>query len=170
MSRIRSDEAQASLERRARIVPAASTIAASALALLPVVASEPVLPPTGLLMLLAWRLLRPELWPAWVALPLGLADDLLTGAPIGSGPVLWTGCLLLLDQADNRLMWRDYRQEWLLAALLLAGCLFGELGIARLTGAAAHLGSVAPQFGLALAAFPAFMRVAATLDAWRLGR
>ena len=34
------------------------------------------MPPFGLLVLLAWRLLRPELWRAWVGLPLGLPAEL----------------------------------------------------------------------------------------------
>ena len=47
--------------------------------ILPVIAITPSLPPLGLLMLLGWRLLRPDLWPLWIAAPLGLFDDVLSG-------------------------------------------------------------------------------------------
>jgi len=70
---------------RMRMVPVASVMIASALPLmLPMVASSPVLPPLGLLFFLCWQLLRIEMWPVWIGLPLGLWDDLFSGAPIGS--------------------------------------------------------------------------------------
>ena len=36
-------------------------------------------PDFGLLMLIAWRLLRADAWPAWWAAPLGFVNDLVTG-------------------------------------------------------------------------------------------
>lgn len=150
-------------------MPVASTVAASSLAILPVVALSPVAPPTGLLMLLSWRLIRPELWPAWAALPLGLADDLFTGNPIGTAPVLWTTCLLIVDQIDKRSIWRDYWQEWLIAALLVAACLAGHALLAAATGGSARIDHLWPVYLLSIALLPAFARVAAALDRWRLG-
>jgi rod shape-determining protein MreD len=64
-------------------IPAISVGVAMLLSLLPIVSSHGWWPDAGLLMLLAWRLLRADAWAAWVAAPLGLAHDLLTGAPIG---------------------------------------------------------------------------------------
>ena len=40
-------------------------------------------PTSGLLMLIAWRLLRADAWPAWWAAPLGFVNDLIAGNPIG---------------------------------------------------------------------------------------
>src|SRR3546814_1079935 len=74
-----------------RIVPIASVMFASALPLmLPLIANSPVLPPLGLLFFLCWQLLRAEMWPVWIGLPLGLWDDLFSGAPIGTAVALWT--------------------------------------------------------------------------------
>ncbi|MFD2501348.1 rod shape-determining protein MreD [Rhizorhabdus histidinilytica] len=94
------------------IVPILSTLAGSATALLPIVATEPIVPPFGLMMLLAWRLLRPEIWPVWVALPLGLADDLISGHYLGTAMILWTIAFLSLEWVDQALRWRDSWIEW----------------------------------------------------------
>ena len=64
----------------ATAVPPASVVAASALAILPIVAQLGWYPDFGFIMLIAWRLLRSDVWPAWWAAPLGFANDLLTGA------------------------------------------------------------------------------------------
>jgi rod shape-determining protein MreD len=69
---------------RMRIVPVATVMLASALPLmLPLVANSPVLPPLGLLFFLCWQLLRTEMWPVWIGLPLGLWDDLFGGQQFG---------------------------------------------------------------------------------------
>ena len=88
---------------RVTIVPILSTLAGSAMALLPIIATEPIVPPFGLMMLLAWRLLRPEIWPVWAALPLGLADDLLSGHYLGTAMILWTIAFLALEWVDQAL-------------------------------------------------------------------
>lgn len=156
------------IEWRARIVPIASTLTASATAIVPTVALTPAWPPFGLLMLLAWRLLRPELWPAWVGLPLGLADDLLTGQTLGTNMVIWTLAILLVDMVEVRLLWRDYWQEWLLAGIVIAAAILGDLGIARWTGGAAPVALVLPQILTSILFFPIVGRLCALLDRWRL--
>lgn len=156
------------IEWRARLVPVASTLAGSATALLPIVVLSPAWPPFGLLMLLAWRLLRPELWPAWVGLPLGLADDLLTGQTLGTGMVIWTACLLAIDWVEVRLLWRDYWQEWLLATALILLAILAAWGIANWTGGAAPVRLVTPQIVASILLFPLIGRLCALLDRWRL--
>jgi rod shape-determining protein MreD len=153
---------------RARLVPPFSTIAASAMPVLPVMASAPVLPPFGLLMLLSWRMIRPELWPAWVGLPLGLADDLLGGQPIGTAMALWTLVLLALDQIDPRMMIRDYWFEWLLTASAVAFVLAGSLLLQLLSGGAGSLKLLGVPMLAAVLVFPAVARLCAVLDRWRL--
>ena len=156
------------IELRARLVPVLSTLGGSAVALLPTVALAPNWPPFGLLMLLGWRLLRPEMWPAWVGLPLGLADDLLTGQTLGTGMVTWTACLMLADLVEVRLLWRDYVQEWLIAALAIAGAILCDWAIATWTGGAAPLRLVVPQMLTSILCFPIIGRLCALLDRWRL--
>lgn len=156
------------LETRRRLVPVIATLAGSATAAVPAVAPAPMWPPLGLLVLLAWRLLRPEIWPVWIGVPLGLADDLLTGQTLGTGMVTWTLCLLLIDAVEGRLLWRDYWQEWVLAALLIAFAVWGAWAIARFTGGLAPARALVPQVVISILCFPAVGRVCATLDNWRL--
>ena len=156
------------IETRAKLVPVLSTLAGSGVALLPTVALTPAWPPFGLLMLLAWRLLRPEMWPAWVGLPLGLADDLLTGQTLGTGMVTWTACLMLADLVEVRLLWRDYWREWLLAAIAIALAILCAWAIACWTGGAAPVRLVLPQIATSILCFPVVGRLCAILDRWRL--
>ena len=148
------------LPTRAYVVPVASTVAGSALAALPLVASAPVLPPFGLLMALSWRLLRSEI----------AADDLLTGAPFGSAVALWTICFLAFDLMDNRLIWRDHWQDWLVAAIALAFCLAGGWGCVRIAGGGGSILLVLPQLLVAIFCVPMAGRLCALLDRWRLER
>jgi rod shape-determining protein MreD len=158
------------LPPRAYILPVASTLAGSALAALPLVAAAPILPPFGLLMALGWRLLRSELWGAWVALPLGLADDLLTGAPLGTSMILWTTCFLVFDVMDNRLIWRDHWQDWLVASAALAFCLAGGWLLLRIDGAGGSILLLLPQYFVGVCCIPLAVRICAVLDRWRLRR
>lgn len=157
---------------RLHFFPVASVMLASALPLmLPLVASSAVVPPLGLLMFLAWRLLHPTLWPVWVGLPLGLWDDCLSGQPIGSAMGLWTIAMLTIDFVDQRTYWRGYWQDWLIAGIAIS--------VIQLAGAAlAHPGTgllaLAAMTGfstvIAILTFPIMVRVAARLDSVRLLR
>lgn len=170
MTRLDPAEIRALLPLRARVVPIATALAGSALAALPFVTDMPLLPPFGLLMLLAWRLLRPELWQAWIGLPLGLFDDLMSGQPIGSAMTLWTIVLLALDLSDNRAVWHDYWHDLLIAALALTFCIVGGWATVALTVPAPSLLTMVPQLLLAILLMPLAMRIAARLDRFRLAR
>lgn len=154
----------------ARFVPAASVMAASLLALLPVVADAGWYPEFGFLVLIAWRLLRADAFPAWWAAPLGLFNDLVTGSPIGFSTTIWTAALLALDLADRRTMWRDYWLEWALAALLLLASEAAEWRLAQMMGASLPFAAVIPPLLISIFAFPIAAWVVSRLDRWRLGR
>ncbi len=158
------------LRRRAAAVPVASTVAASALALWPGVPGVPLLPPTGLLMLIGWRLLRAELWQAWIGLPLGLADDLLSGRPPGTAMVSWTAILLLIDAGEDRMAWRGRWEEWLLAGVGCGVATLWAWGVARFTGGEGAIAATAPALAAAILLFPLVQRLCAALDRWRLSR
>lgn len=164
------EEGRVVLPRRARVVPVATVMLGSLVAILPVIADAPVWPPFGLMMLLGWRLLRPELWQAWVAIPLGAFDDLFSGQPLGSGIALWTATLLVLDMMDNRAMWRDYWVEWLVGAIALALCILGGWAAVAFTTGGGTVMAVLPQIAISIAAFPLMLRLCALLDRWRLQR
>ena len=89
-------------------IPAASIVAGSLITIVPLVATFPVLPPLGLMVLLAWRLLRPDTVRIWSPLPFGFFDDLVSGQPLGSAILLWTVSFLIVDLLDQRLMSRDF--------------------------------------------------------------
>lgn len=157
---------------RMRAVPVATVMFASALPLmLPMVASSPVLPPLGLLLFLCWQLLRIEMWPVWIGLPLGLWDDLFSGAPIGTAVGLWTLATIAIHYFSQRVYWRGFIHDWGVAALLIAA-------IQALAALIAHpdahmgrvLGLVAPQIIISALLVPLFLRLTGKFDNFRLKR
>ena len=153
---------------RARALPWISVVAGSLLTALPVVATVTLLPPFGLLMLLAWRLLHRYSLRRWAAAPLGLADDLVSGQPLGSAVLLWSLCFLLIEVMEQRLVFRDFWQDWLVAGALVAFVLLGGRLLAVPFPAPGDPAIVA-QVMAAVLLFPAAMRVAAWIDAKRAG-
>lgn len=154
----------------ATYVPAASVVLASLLAALPVVSLSGWWPNFGLLMLLGWRMLRADAWPAWWAAPLGLVNDLLSGAPLGMSVALWTALMLAMDVIDRRTQWRDYWIEWAVATLLIAVAAWVEAEVASMAGAPPRRSMTIPAAFIEILAFPLAAYVAVRLDRWRLGR
>ena len=127
MSKIIGSEAEVAIrDLRRRYVPLVSTMVAILLAPLPFVAASPWLPNFGFLVLLTWRLMRPEIWPVWAAAGFGLVADLFSGAPLGQSTLLWTAIFLGLDSLDAWLGVRDYWLDWAAAA---AAILFHSIGV-----------------------------------------
>lgn len=149
--------------------PIATVMLGSLVTALPVIAQSPVMPPFGLLLLLSWRLLRPELWRAWIGLPLGLFDDMASGQPIGSAMFLWTVMLIGVDAIEHRMVWRSYRQDWLIAAMAIIFCIAGGVFFAQITGGGkVKLLLVLPQMLWTILLFPFVVRQCARIDRWRV--
>ncbi|MEG3175296.1 rod shape-determining protein MreD [Sphingomonas sp. RB3P16] len=145
-----------------RFVPALSVLVGSSLTLWPVVASFPFLPPFGLLMLLGWRLVRPESLRIWAPLPLGLFDDLVSGQPLGSAMLFWTLSFFMIDLVDQRVVYRDFWQDWLVAAGSISFCLI--LGRLVATPLAAHVDTtLLLQIAVSVLLFPLAARICAML-------
>ena len=171
MARIAGSATEVAIhEARRQYVPLVSTIVAIALALLPIVTEAPLLPDFGFLMLITWRLLRPEIWTPRTALFLGLLSDLVTGHPLGQGMLLWTSTFLVLDLIDLRLGFRDYWMDWLIAAAALIFLTVGSWYIALLMGSDVRFTVMLPQIGLSIFAYPVAARLVLGLDRWRLMR
>lgn len=153
----------------AAYIPALSVVAASFLTALPIVSSSGWWPSFGLLMLLGWRMLRADAWPAWWAAPLGLLNDLLSGSPIGMSMALWTAIMLVMDLVDRRTQWRDYWIEWAVAALLIAASAWAEAEVATLGGAPVSRSMSIPAALIEILTFPLAAYVAVRIDRWRLG-
>jgi len=156
--------------RFAAFVPAASVVAASLLAALPIVSTSGWFPDFGFLALIGWRLLRSDPWPAWWAAPLGLVNDLFTGDPIGLSIALWSATMLVLDLVDRRTMWRDYWIEWGLAALLLTIDEWLQWRLAAAAGADVPMTAMAPPLIISICVFPLGAWLVSRIDRWRLGR
>ncbi|KKC23810.1 rod shape-determining protein MreD [Sphingomonas sp. SRS2] len=151
-------------------VPVGSILLGSVMGLVPIIATEPIIPPFGLMLLLAWRLLRPELWAAWAGLPLGLADDLISGHYLGTSMMLWTVALLVLDWVDHNLVWRDWWMEWLIAAIAITAIDIGAWALSQPLESHTRLSTLLPQLIGAILLFPIILRLIARLDRWRLKR
>ena len=171
MSRIAGSEAElAVFDFRRRYVPLLSTVAAILLALLPIVATSPLLPDFGFLMLITWRLLRPEIWTPRMALGLGLFADLIVGHSLGQSMLLWTTLFLVFDLIDSRLGFRDYMMDWLIAAGAILFHGVGAWYIALIMGSDVSFRIMIPQIVLSILAYPVAARVVLALDRWRLMR
>lgn len=147
--------------RRARALPWAMVAGASLLTVTPAIATLPVLPPLGLVVLLTWRLLARSALRPWAAGPLGLFDDLLSGQPLGSAMLLWSLCFLVIDVIELRLAERSFILDWLIGAGLVAAVLVAGRFVA--SPAAAPL---APVLGVQVAASVLLFPAAARLVAW----
>jgi len=136
--------------------------------MLPIVAQTPFIPPLGLMILIAWRVLRPDIWPLWIGFPLGLFDDVMSGQPIGSAIVIWTVILLALEIEGRRHFWRDYWHGWIIAALALTFAILADWAIVHLSGHGGPVQLVLPQLAIAIGLFPFVVRLCTVLDRWRL--
>lgn len=134
----------------------------------PVIASAPLLPPLGFMLLVAWQQLRPGVFPVWAGLPLGLIDDLYSGQPFGSAVVLWSLAMIGLDLIERRIPWRNVLHNWMVAASIIGGYLVAALLIANATAGATRLTVIIPQIAIAMFAYPLAARLVGAADRFRL--
>jgi len=152
-----------------RGTPVATVLICSMLpSLLPIVAQTPLLPPFGFMAFIAWRLLRADVWPLWIGLPLGLFDDVMSGQPIGSAVFLWTAVLLAFEAESRRHFWRDYRHDWMSASLAIIFLLLGDWAFVHMSGDGGPVVQIVPQIAYSIGLFPLVVRICAALDRWRL--
>lgn len=156
--------------RLAAWIPAITVLIASYLAALPIISTSGWYPDFAYLVLIGWRLLRSDPWPAWWAAPLGLANDLLGGWPIGQSVFIWSATMLILDLIDRRTIWRDYWMEWAFACVLLLANAWVQWRIAALSSAPAHFMAAVPALLISICTFPVAAWLIGRIDRWRLGR
>lgn len=149
-------------------LPWVTIMLASLVPVLPVIASAPILPPFGFLMLLAWRQIRPGLLPVWAGMPLGMFDDLFSGQPFGSAVLLWSIAMLLFELIETRFPWRSFVLDWLIAGATIAGYLVLGMVIAAKGLGLVGLTAIAPQMALSVLLFPLAGRMVARVDQLRL--
>ena len=160
----------------AYLTPWATIVLASGLSCWPIIAGSPLIPPLGFLVLLSWRQLHPGLLPVWAGLPLGFADDLMSGQPMGSGMMTWSLAMLAVDLIEYRWPWRHFAVEWAVAAGMIVAYIIATALIAN-----ASVGSIGnpgvaslllllPQLALSVLLYPIIARGVARLDSLRLVR
>jgi rod shape-determining protein MreD len=172
MSRIAGSETEVAIrDLRRRYVPLISTLAAILLGpILPLVAESPWVPNLGFLVLLTWRLMRPEIWQIWAAAAFGFAADIISGAPLGQSTLIWTAIFLGLDSLDAWMGVRDYWLDWLAAAAAIFFHSVGVWYIALLMRSDVAFWVMVPQLVMSVLAYPIAARIVLSLDRWRLAR
>lgn len=151
-------------------LPLATIMLGSLAPLLPIIAAGPVMPPFGFMMLIAWRLARPGIFPLWMGFPLGAIDDLFSGQPFGSAIMLWSLAMLAIEALEARFPWRAFWQDWAGASALLAIYLAVSAAVAGAGFEFRHLTLIVPQLLLSILLFPILVRMVALLDRIRLLR
>ena len=134
----------------------------------PIIASAPLVPPLGFLLLVAWQQLRPGLFPVWAGLPLGLFDDLFSGQPFGSAVLLWSAAMIVLDLFEARFPWRGVVFNWLVASVMLVTYLIAAAWLADAGGGNSSLVALVPQMLLSVLGYPLLAILVALTDRFRL--
>lgn len=154
----------------AMAIPWVSIILGSLLPIFFIATALPLVPPTGFLILICWRLVRPGLLPVWAGAPLGFFDDLFSGQPLGSGILLWSLTMIAIELLDRRIPWRSFLQDWIAATLVLLAYLLAAFVVSGSTATWPALVALGPQMLLSVLLFPVAARLVATLDRIRLTR
>lgn len=149
-------------------LPWAMIMLASMASFSPIIASAPVLPPIAYMMLLAWRMLRPGMLPVWAGLPLGVFDDLYSGQPFGSGILLWSLTMLVMELIDEQFRWRGFFGDWAVAATLIVGYLLICATLASIATGYPLPVVILPQVLVSVMLYPVMTGVVALLDRARL--
>lgn len=134
----------------------------------PLIASAPIVPPMGLLILLGWMQLRRGLLPIWVGLPLGAFDDLFSGQPFGSAILAWSLAMIVLDVIEGRFPWRHFLFDWWVGALIVTAVLVLAWGLANIGGGSTDMLVIVPQIALSACLIPLTGLLVSLLDRFRL--
>lgn len=151
-------------------IPYASIMLGSLLPTLFIATAAPLVPPLGLMLLVAWRLLRPGILPVWIGFPLGMFDDLFSGAPFGSAMLLWSVAMISIETLEARFPWRGFLQDWLTSTLVLSAYILTSSLLSGGVIGRPMIEAMLPQLLLTAVMFPIVSRMVANLDRLRLMR
>jgi len=153
---------------RISALPTLTVVLASMLTAMPFIVDYPILPPFGLLFLLAWRMIQPGHWPLWVGFPLGLIDDMFSGQLFGTSALIWSLVIIMIDSIDRRSPGRDYWQDWMMASVAIIFSLIAAMLLQNFTQNVQLLTILIPQLLLSVLIYPFVIRLISALDRWRL--
>lgn len=155
---------------RTTIVPYATILIASALPIFLLADVMPIAPPLGFLLFLSWRIIRPELLPMWVGVPLGAFDDLFSGQPFGSAILLWSLTMIAFEIIETRFPWRGFWQDWFTAGLAIVLYILSAMVVSGAPLSSHQLLAAVPQLLLSVLLYPIISRMVAGFDRFRLSR
>lgn len=153
---------------RIKVIPPLTVVIGSMITALPIITDYPILPPMGLLVVLAWRLIRPGYWAVWAGFPLGLIDDIFSGQPFGSAAFLWSVIFILLEAVERKAVRRDYWQDWLIASTAIIIVLIGGMLIVDFQSNLLRIDLLVPQILLSILLYPFVARLIGAIDNWRV--
>lgn len=150
--------------------PILSVLLGSLITTLPFFTDQPILPPFGFIIFIAWRFMRPGMWPMWAGLPFGFFDDIFSGALIGTAALTWSIAMLAAEFIDSRFIWRDHIFDWITASLFIVIYLISSLYITGFVQPMPNIIVILPQIIVSIALYPLMVRFCAVIDKWRLSR
>lgn len=153
---------------RMRAGPILSVLLGSFITTMPFFSNLTIIPPLGFMIFLAWRFMRPGMWPMWAGLPFGFFDDIFSGSPMGTATLSWSIAMLLAEFIDNRLIFRDQWLDWIIASSFIIIYSLFSLFIIGHIQAMPNIMIIAPQIILSIALYPLIVRFCASIDNWRL--
>ena len=151
-----------------RAAPTITVLLGSLVTTLPFFTDLPLLPPFGFMIFIAWRFMRPGIWPMWVGLPFGIFDDIFSGALFGSAILTWSIAMLVSEYIDSRIIWRDYLLDWIIASFYIALYLTISLLFVGLIQPLPNPFIIIPQIIFSISLYPLVVRLCANVDIWRL--
>ncbi len=155
---------------RARSVHYITIMLGSVLPFLVLADVLPLLPPLGFLVFLGWRIMRPGLLPLWAGVPMGAFDDLFSGQPFGSGVLLWSLAMIILELIEARFPWRGFYQDWFTASLGAAAYILATMIVSGAQPTPVMFLACLPQIALAILLYPFLAHLIAGFDRFRLSR
>ncbi len=164
MSRIHRENGLDAVGGR-RFVPAATILVATLFMTLPLPLAWGVMPQFGLLLLIVWGSIQPRLVPAWAALLLGLATDVLLGLPFGVWTLLYPATLAAVRLSEPQLEGRrTLAIDWWLAAVLVFVAHLLAWQILAFAGRAPALLPLLAQALVTILAYPVAAMIAARVQ------
>lgn len=114
-----------------------------------------VAPMLGLICVYYWAIYRPDLFGAASAFALGLLDDMLSGAPLGSGALAMVLAHGVISRQRNLFHAKPFAVTWPVFAVVAAGAyLVRWLGAGLVRGAVLPVEPVVVGWLLTVAAYP----------------
>lgn len=155
---------------RVGLVPYVTIMLASVLPVLLIADTMPLLPSFGLMVFLAWRMVRPGLLPLWAGAPLGAFDDLFSGQPFGSAILLWSLVMIAIELIETRFPWRGFWQDWFTASVISVSYWAITLLVSGASITTELLAVAAPQALFAVLLYPIIARMVTGFDRFRMSR